>query len=43
VATEDVARQAGLDPSDGERRVVEVRGKTQPVAVRVLTTSVRVG
>jgi hypothetical protein len=37
-----VARQAGLDPSDGEARVVEVRGKAEPVAVRVLTASVLV-
>jgi adenylate cyclase len=43
VATEDVARQAGVDPSDGEARVVEVRGKAEPVAVRVLTASVLVG
>jgi hypothetical protein len=35
--TEDVAEQAGLEPSEGERRVVELRGKSQPVAMRVIT------
>jgi adenylate cyclase len=37
VMTEDVAEQAGLEPTEGERRIVELRGKSQPVAVRVLT------